>query len=193
MIFRNADLLIKQLNEDNSRFAIKVIAIDGKDGVGKSTLAKKIAINLNGSYLELDQFIEKNKGHYVSAIKKDDLLNEIRNNSNKKPVLIEGICAQEVLKSLNMKADVLIYVKQIDEFGDWFDEYLFESLQSPEEVFQKDEEHFKQFRKLMPRIAGSGEIDEYKEAIFHEIVRYHYKYKPHNTANHIFNSYINTA
>jgi len=100
MIFRNADLLIKQLNEDNSRFAIKVIAIDGKDGVGKSTLAKKIAINLNGSYLELDQFIEKNKGHYVSAIKKDDLLNEIRNNSNKKPVLIEGICAQEVLKSL---------------------------------------------------------------------------------------------
>jgi shikimate kinase len=91
MEFEKIDDLIQELN---SR---EIIGIDGCDGSGETHLSKKIAEKLNCAVLNLDNFVEKDKGNYVENLKVSEVKQFIE--KQKSPLIIEGVCLIEILKS----------------------------------------------------------------------------------------------
>jgi len=98
------DMLKKELLSKN----YSIIGIDGKLASGKSTLAKNLAHELGFSCIHVDSFLEKGRGHYVSALKLDVLANKI--NESSRPVIVEGVCLLEILDRIKTKKDYLIYL-----------------------------------------------------------------------------------
>jgi uridine kinase len=104
----------------------KLIAIDGRDGTGKTTLGRFLACYFNVSLIETDLFLTESSTitHEYDWIKK--IIN-VRFNKQR-PVIIEGIKALDILKRINCHHDYLIYVtnKQYDGskfFSEMFNDY----------------------------------------------------------------------
>jgi len=150
-----------------------LISIDGVDGVGKSTLANKIKAKLSTHYIELDTFVQEQKGGYIEYLDYDKLQDEIGHlMTTNALIVIEGICIQQVLKRTGLTSDLSIYVKVIDGNNFWMDQFrFFPSGKSAEEVIED--------RKSKKFSLGHTE----------EIIRYHYRFKPHKTSDWIFVRY----
>lgn len=178
--YRSSEELVEQLREVIANKSLNVITIDGKDGAGKSTLARSTCSQLMFQHIELDQYLIKKKDHFVDFIRYDDLSAAIRATmKNGSPIVVEGVCVLAVLERLRIVPDCKIYVKRTDPLGSWFDEQYFDLDSTPEEVFQRDREELKQFAEAI----GEPITDTDRETLFHEIVRYHFKYKPHVTSD----------
>lgn len=59
----------------------KLIGIDGIDGTGKSTLAEKLSVSTGLLHINLDDYIEKEKGNFVDFID----LTRLDSSLNKSP------------------------------------------------------------------------------------------------------------
>jgi Cdc6-like AAA superfamily ATPase len=84
----------------------KIIAISGRDGVGKTTLGRFLSWTFNVTLIETDLYFISNTGTYDS--KSISTLIEKRIQKNL-PVIIDGIRVLEVLKSCNHERDYLIH------------------------------------------------------------------------------------
>ncbi|MFP3984343.1 MAG: NB-ARC domain-containing protein [Desulfurivibrionaceae bacterium] len=143
-----------------------IVSIDGVDGVGKTTLSAKIAKELCLSTIELDDFVQENKGGYVNYIDYDRLLDKIISN---KFAVIEGICVLQVLNKIQIQPDVSVYIKEIDIYGFCNGQIkYFPPYQSADEVIND--------RK------SKGFSVEYEA----DVIRYHYSFKPHENSDFIF-------
>lgn len=71
------------------RHISKLIIIDGVDGSGKSALAKEIALELGCAHINLDDYLEKNRGSFVKHIKYKPLKSEM--DKAESPFIIEGV------------------------------------------------------------------------------------------------------
>ena len=86
----------------------KLIAIDGRDGVGKTSLGRFLACYFSVSLVETDLFLRRRprltycKSHIQRII--DARLAKPR------PVIVEGILVLKTLQSISRKPDILIYV-----------------------------------------------------------------------------------
>ncbi len=143
-----------------------IITIDGVDGVGKTTLSIKIAEVLCLSNIELDDFVQKNQDGYIKYIDYDRLLDRIISN---KPVIIEGICIQQILNKIQVNSDVTVYVKVVDRYG-----------------FCNG-----QIKYFPPNKSADEVINERKVKGFHvgyeeDVILYHYSFKPHENSDYIF-------
>lgn len=84
------------------------IGIDGVDGIGKSTLARFLAWQLEMPVLETDMFLEK-EGY--PNLRYDELRSLIQSrHSHNRPVIVEGVRLLETLDKLEVLPDILIYV-----------------------------------------------------------------------------------
>jgi adenylate kinase family enzyme len=86
-----------------------LIAIDGRDGVGKTTLGRFLAWYFNVTLIETDNFLSFDGNSYAyetRIVKKiiDDRL------AIPRPVIVEGVKILHLLKSVDHKSDLLIYV-----------------------------------------------------------------------------------
>lgn len=146
-----------------------IISLDGVDGVGKSTLAHKIAKEIGLKHFNLDKFLTKKCDMYIKYIDyeqlKKKIILEIQSN---KTVVVEGICVKQILKAINLDPDLSIYIKILDRYGFWIHQILFPPDKSADEVIN--------YRKDKGLPLG------YKE----DIIRYHYTFKPHKCADYIF-------
>jgi adenylate kinase family enzyme len=147
-----------------------VISIDGVDGVGKSTLARKITEELSLPHIEIDAFVQAQKGGYINYIDYDRLSERIvQPMISNQMIVVEGICVQQVLNKISLNPDVSVYVKVINHYGLWMDQIrLFPPDRSADEMI--DERMAKRF--------SLGHIEE--------TIRYHYTFKPHENADFIF-------
>lgn len=147
-----------------------IVSIDGVDGVGKSTLASKIAKELSFPLIEIDIFVQEKQSGYIDHIDYNRLKKRIRENIiENRLVILEGICIQQVLDKIGLNSFIKIYVKVIDSYGFWMDEIrFFPSDKSADEVIAE--------RKTKGFSLGHVE----------EIIRYHYTCKPHENADYIF-------
>ena len=85
-----------------------VIGIDGLDGCRKSTLAQQVAGHLHFQVIELDSFLEKNKGSFVDHLDIDGVRNAVQGRN----LIIEGVCLLKVLEMVGLDLDLLIYVRR---------------------------------------------------------------------------------
>jgi uridine kinase len=86
-----------------------IVTIDGRDGVGKTTLGRYLAWHFNVTLLETDLFIIPAQDYIIHL---DDQINRIieRRVTTPLPVIVEGISMRELMKRINRTPGFAIYV-----------------------------------------------------------------------------------
>jgi len=86
-----------------------IVTIDGRDGVGKTTLGRYLAWHFSVTLIETDLFVIPTKAHPIYL---DDQVNRIieRRLSMSRPVIVEGISVLALMSRLNRNPDFSIYV-----------------------------------------------------------------------------------
>jgi len=93
-----------------------IVTIDGRDGVGKTTLGRYLAWHFNVTLVETDLFIIPAKDHFIHL---DDQINRIieRRIATPLPVIVEGISMRQLMKRINRSPDFAIYVTNPKQSG----------------------------------------------------------------------------
>ena len=88
-----------------------VIAVDGVDGAGKSTLTRYLAWQLGMPAIETDLFLVHGTGEldYRMDALRDVLANRLDKN---RPALVEGLRILQTLNDLGETADFVVWVEQ---------------------------------------------------------------------------------
>jgi hypothetical protein len=104
---RLRDAICSQLNGWR-RF---IIAVDGVDGVGKSTLSRYLAWQLGMPVIETDLFLVRGTGRLEYRL---DALRAVLANRLEmgRPVLFEGLRPLSTLKAFGESADFVVWVEQ---------------------------------------------------------------------------------
>ncbi len=101
-----------------------IIAIDGEDGVGKSTIiSPSIADDLNAVIFSVDNYLNKKKDGYKAHINCEKLKQEIIRTKKSRHIIVEGVMISLILKKLELTPDYYIYVCN----QGWRDEWLGEN------------------------------------------------------------------
>jgi len=110
-----------------------IIAIDGRDGVGKTTLGRYLAWHFNVTLLETDTFLLRDRG-----LRHDEgcIATAIRSRVELgRPILIDGVSILRVLSSIALKPHFLLYVRNETYTGS---DALLESHLQYEREFQPE-------------------------------------------------------
>jgi hypothetical protein len=185
--FRSEEELVEAIKSENNIRAGFVLGIDGKDGTGKTTLAKHLAESIGASVISLDEFIEKNKDAYVSVLRVPHLKRAIAEVSG--PVIIEGVCLLDALKRMAIPLSRLVYVKRISSYGVWCDEEVCDPPEDVEAYLAKQREDNRLFAELEAHLEGSegaATEDAQLTGLRTELIRYHAKYRPVHQADYVF-------
>lgn len=83
-----------------------VIAVDGYHGSGKTTLALALSDRIGLPVVHLDDFLERDRGHFVAALRYGELEPVVRDRR----VIVEGVCVLTVLERMGVLPDAMIYV-----------------------------------------------------------------------------------
>ena len=135
-----------------------VIGIDGWTWAGKTTLAKSLAVELDGSAYDLDSAVTHDLKAYASAIRLDEFSEAVGKASGF--LLVSGVCLRDVFARAEISAAAHVYVKRMAISG-WGDE---------DEIVGR-----------LPEFAGSQ-----GEALRKEMRRYHEQWLPHLAADYEF-------
>lgn len=94
----------------------KIISIDGRPGVGKTTLGRFLAWRFNVSLIETDLFLHRQLGTFKYRADHVDEIIEHR-ISGDRPVIVEGVVTLELLSELDRQSDFHINVSCEDAVG----------------------------------------------------------------------------
>ncbi|PMM74546.1 hypothetical protein BCT47_21410 [Vibrio splendidus] len=154
------------------------IWIDGKDGSGKSYLAKQLGEQLEIPVISVDDFLVRQQGFYVSSVRFDQLRDTI--NQASKPVIIEGVCLLKVKEKLGIEGGLDIYVKRMSPMGYWADADECDLKVAPDDFIQSQLETLERAATIeFMGIENRGVQIEFPP-LARELIEYHYSYQPHN-------------
>jgi hypothetical protein len=161
-ILTDYDAILQYINDCKPH----IIAIDGRDGSGKSYLATELHKQLGGTLLKEDDYREADLiGHFVPKFV--DLIRDLRGKKPVRPIIYESCFVQAILPQIGVKADLVIYIKNISAMGLWSDE--------DELAYLVDEtEAVKQAKSM-----GANPFRI-------QMIEYHYRFKPHEKADVIY-------
>lgn len=164
----------------------KTIGIDGVDGAGKSSLAKVLSETLSIAAINVDDFLEKDKGNYVAYIDRKRLSNEVKHAED--GFVIEGVCLLDVLAEVNITLDLLIYIKRMSEHDQWRDQDECDIEENIDDFVARHVASLKEFCIAEARIEGRRfiEADFCFPPLREEIFRYHHRNNPHKNADVIY-------
>jgi ABC-type dipeptide/oligopeptide/nickel transport system ATPase component len=163
-----------------------LIGIDGKDGIGKSTLAQELSRLINAKLISLDDYLIRNQDKYVDSLKIDEIIDAIKSTTD--IIIIEGVCLLAAIDRIGARLNDLVYVKRTSH-GIWVDEDTCGSAKTADEVIADEERMLSMFLK------GDSSLEEKDlttntdmklSALREEIIRYHAKYKPSERASVLF-------
>ena len=115
---------IDELSHEVTQRGATIITVDGRLGVGKTTVAKLLSNHIDYDCLHLDNFITTRKGQFVNNLDFASLKAAVR----ERPIIIEGICLLAVLKKLNITADLDIFVKGLQAHRNELDKNIFDEV-----------------------------------------------------------------
>ncbi|MBY8070896.1 hypothetical protein KW492_21870 [Vibrio fluvialis] len=171
------DKLIEQI----SNAGADIIWIDGKNGAGKSYLAKQLAEKLGCSVIHVDEYLIENQNSYFDSLKFDSLSKDI--NEQTKPLIVEGVCLLKVRDALCFDGGFDVYVKRMSPAGYWADEDECSISEPPNVYIQRQQELLNRAATIScMAISSYGETIEFP-ALAREIIEYHFDYKPHDVAD----------
>ena len=86
-----------------------IVTIDGRDGVGKTTLGRYLAWHFNVTLIETDLFLIPTQDYVIHL---DDQINRIveRRIATPLPVIVEGVAMLQLMKRIHRVPDFSIYV-----------------------------------------------------------------------------------
>jgi shikimate kinase len=86
-----------------------IATIDGRDGVGKTTLGRYLAWYFNVTLIETDLFVIPAQDYLIHL---DDQINRIieRRITSPRPVIVEGISILQLMKRLNRVPNFSVYI-----------------------------------------------------------------------------------
>jgi uridine kinase len=86
-----------------------IVTVDGRDGVGKTTLGRYLAWHFNVTLIETDLFLIPAQDYLIHL---DDQINRIieRRITSHLPVIVEGISMLQLMKRIHRVPDFAIYV-----------------------------------------------------------------------------------
>ena len=86
-----------------------IVTIDGRDGVGKTTLGRYLAWQFNVTLIETDLFLIPAQDYFIHL---DDQVNRIieRRITSPRPVIVEGISMLQLMHRIHRVPDFAIYV-----------------------------------------------------------------------------------
>ena len=93
-----------------------IVTIDGRDGVGKTTLGRYLAWHFNVTLVETDLFLIPAEDFLIHL---DDQINRIieRRLTMPSPVIVEGVSMLQLMKRINRVPDFAIYVTDPERSG----------------------------------------------------------------------------
>ena len=184
---KSVDELLDRIASDVRNRSARYIGIDGKDGSGKTTLAKEISKRLGIEAVCLDDYVDKEKGGYVDFLDIDVLRGALKAKGI--PLIIEGVCLLAAAKRMGVKIDVHIYVKRMSAYGIWYDEEECDPSIPPTELVSKLEDDLRKF-SLVEAALGDCEGTEKEEVHLPELVKemvyYHAEYRPAEVADYVY-------
>jgi hypothetical protein len=174
------------------------VAIDGKDGVGKSWLASWLASArggaLGGTVIALDDFVEPNRGGYVPYLRRTKLKRALEEAAA--PRIVEGICVLDALEQVCHRPDALIYVKLyvklVDDIWYWPDECkrICDPSEPIDDLIAEEKARNAEVDRLFPEQAGRPPSKKTKkkttpglDPLREEVIRYHAAYRPLHRAH----------
>lgn len=163
------------------------IAIDGADGVGKTTLAAALQAAIGGTVIPLDEFVVENRGGYVPHLRTADLKAALETSI--RPCIVEGVCVLAALERVSHDAQVLIYVKRLASYGYWHDEDTCDPTEPVEELIARLAWEVAALARFDAEQSGESLPEEEKPGLTplrEEIIRYHALYRPSRRAEIIF-------
>ncbi|MBC7548640.1 MAG: hypothetical protein H7224_08365 [Polaromonas sp.] len=161
---------IDQLSAVISNSAFKLIAIDGFQNSGKTTLAKILSQHCKLPRISADDHLNRNQGHFFDSLRLPEIAGSIRNSPQ---CIFEGICSLQILEAVHVKPDITIYVKRMARWG-WADGEHLENLDIKTESLPK---------------AGLIPLEPLQVALqglWNEVVTYHQRFQPHLVATYVF-------
>jgi len=166
-----------------------LIALDGADGSGKTTIANLLSSRFNLKHIELDddRYLITNQGGYVDYIRYELLKEDLDKLKSKGQIsIIEGICVLEILNRIKILPSLHIYIKKL-KFGLWLDGECFDYTSSIEEQMQKDREQFKRFHEFESQMNNEQKEFNYEtKGIFLDKLEYHFKFNPDQIADIVY-------
>lgn len=111
LVISDHEQLAAALSRDCQPWRAMIVGIDGRDGEGKSRLARFLAWRLEMPCLETDTFLQTRTGTY--AVKTEDLRRAVRTRLDlKRPVIVEGVFLLRTLELIGESVDRLVYVNK---------------------------------------------------------------------------------
>lgn len=123
MIFKNApDQYLRLLVSARAALELPkqrrpiIIGIDGQNGAGKTSVASWLAWQLGAKALHLDLYSTYDAEGRRVGWREDDLAQAIKNrvDSQRKPIIVEGVLLLEALGAIKRNTDFLVYVRRRD-------------------------------------------------------------------------------
>jgi hypothetical protein len=164
-----------------------IIAIDGTDGVGKTTLAVALQAALGGAVVSLDEFVPENSGGYVPHLRTGEL--KIALETHRRPCIVDGVCVLAVLKRVSYKPDVLIYVKRLASYGYWHDADTCDPTEPVDQLIDRLAKEVAAVARFDAESDGQTLSEDEEPALTplrEEIIRYHALYRPSRRADIVF-------
>ena len=180
---RNIADVVLDLGRRITGSSIRLVSIDGWSGSGKTTLAMNLADRLGLRRYELDEYLHEHRGSFLEHLDYLRLSTALAGSQTAHgPVLVDGICVLEVLGRLGLRSDLKVYVRRISASGIWHDGLRLDSSRTVEEVLEEERQSAARWAEIHSKKFGEG-----SEPLAWEVVRYHYRYMPHENADVYFN------
>lgn len=183
----NPDELAEQLHQSFPQTLTGIIAIDGYDGVGKTTLATALQARVGGTVVSLDDLIMKNQGGYVPYLKTAELKAALK--TAPRPCIVEGVCVLGVFERITVRHDLLVYVKRVDKNGYWYDKDTCDPSGPVDELIARRAEEVTALDRLDQELSGEPSSQDDRPGLTplrEEIIRYHASYRPSRQAEIVF-------
>ncbi len=183
----NIDELAELLHQSFPQTLTGIIAIDGYDGVGKTTIATALQARVGGTVVSLDDFVMVNQGGYIPYLKTAELKAALK--TAPRPYIVEGVCVLGALERVAVHPDLLVYVKRVDKDGYWYDKDTCDPSEPVDELIARRAQEVAALDCFDREPSGEPSSQDDRPGLTplrEEIIRYHASHRPSRRAEIVF-------